>query len=521
MKVFGFEISRSTRASKIVGSQVLWNSGSNQNVTVDSAMQLTAVFGSVRILSTVLATLSLFLYRRLPDGGKEKAVDHPLYKLMRLEPHPFINSFNFIQMLQAHLALRGNAYSYIERNGKGVVLSLTPLNPNSMTIEVKNSVPIYNYYSQTGKVTYSADEILHIKAMVSNGFWGIDPISQLSNVLGGSQSLENQGTNFFENAAKPAGMLKYPGQLTEEALDRLRASWSKNYAGPQNSGKVVILEEGLDFQSIGVTNEQSQFLENRKFNKKDIAAAIFGVPPHMLGEESPSFSNLDETSQQFITYTMQPWMTCWERSLNATLLTTSEQDQYFFEFNADAFLRGDFLKRNNGLAIQRQNGVINADEWREIENRNPLPDGAGKIYLNPLNMATAGGNNPSGVKQPQDPGKPLAAPDGQNKDPSARTETIDLEHYRKFFRYEFERFVRRELKSNDITDFNNYLREHLPIVLSILPKECRTKIDHYGNDWDFVKLWSERTKLIPDKNVNLIVDAHIQNLFDNICMVNL
>lgn len=448
------------RASKVVGSSdpLIWgtnNSSSGKIVTSTTAMQISAVFGCVRILSSTLGMTPLIMYRRLPGGGKERATDHPLYRILHDVASREQSAFTWREMSQGHLALRGNAYSFIVRKNNLEVEELIPLNPNTTCPKKINGEIYYEYWNSDGKkFVLDSSEVLHIRALAMNGMTGIDPIMQLRDLFGSALAAREHGARFFANGARASGTLSHPGRLNEEGIKKLKTSFERNYSGVENAGKTIVLEEGMTYSELGMTMEQAQFLEVLGFDKRDIAATVFGVPPHMMGEETSAFtSNLQQYSQQFITYTMGHWYSRWCSELSRSLLTTDEQEEYFFEFLTDSFLRGDPLSRGQALALQRQNGIINADEWREIENMNPLPDGAGKIYLNPMNMAVAGGNNPAGVKEPTPVGKTLPSPEPQDKNAETK-ELIGkiLKTSQQIVAHELVRILRRQNKSVPKTD---------------------------------------------------------------------
>lgn len=494
MKIFNPEILKTIkRSQKIVFSpqtgQYEWAGrvGSSSGVFVDhlTAMQTTAVYGSVRILSSLLASFPLILYKRLAGGGKERATEHPLYKITHNNPNEFQDAFQFKETLQAHLALRGNAYCLIERNlSNGKVLGLFTLEPDRVfpkkvrIIETKKVRIIYEYYTDFNeKIILTSDEVLHLKGLTTSGIMGLDPIMAAKNMIGSTIATEEHASRFFSNGARLGGILKYPGKLTKEGIEKIKTSFAQKYEGVENAGKTAVLEEGMSYEPVGMTLQQAEFIEQRQFNKKDICSGIFGIPSHMLGGDVETISNVEEFSRQLIDYTLNPWLKRWELAFNNNLLTLKEQETYFFEFLTDAFLRSNASVRATKLAIERQNGIINADEWREIENKNPLPDGAGKLYLNPLNMAVAGGSNPAQVKEPQPPGKTLPAPEGVNNDPAARSRNEIayeiIEEVKPVLIKEFERIIRRELKNltelekkpQFIEDFYVNHKEHVKEVL--------------------------------------------------------
>ena len=372
----------------------LGGSTSGKAVTERSAMQMTAVYSCVRILAEAIAGLPLHLYTYKDDGGKEKAIGHPLYLLLHDEPNPEMSSFVFRETLMTHLLLWGNAYAQIIRNGKGEVVALYPLMPNRMTVDRDSSGQLFYSYQmansdaptmKAGTVILKPSDVLHIPGLGFDGLVGYSPIAMAKNAIGLAIATEEYGAKFFANGATPGGLLEYPGTVKDP--DRVRESWNKGFSGSQNAGKVAILEEGMKYTPISIAPEQAQFLETRKFQINEIAR-IFRVPPHMVGDlEKSSFSNIEQQSLEFVKYTLDPWVVRWEQSLSRALFTPEEKKQYFFKFNVEGLLRGDYQSRMNGYATARQNGWMSANDIRELENLDRIPaEEGGDLYLINGNM---------------------------------------------------------------------------------------------------------------------------------------
>lgn len=380
-------------------------SSAGKNVNERSAMQMTAVYACVRILSEAVAGLPLHLYRYKEDGGKEKAIDHSLYHLLHDEPNKEMSSFIFRETLMTHLLLWGNAYAQIIRNGKGEVIALYPLMPNKMKVDRGEDGEIYYIYSRStdeantkedSTVVLTPREVLHIPGLGFDGLVGYSPIAMAKNAIGLAIATEEYGAKFFANGAAPSGVLEHPGIIKDPA--RLRENWNSTFGGSANSGKVAVLEEGMKYTPISISPEQAQFLETRKFQINEIAR-IFRIPPHMVGDlEKSSFSNIEQQSLEFVKYTLDPWIIRWEQSLSRSLLTPDEKKTYFFKFNLEGLLRGDYASRMNGYATARQNGWMSANDIRELENLDKIPaELGGDLYLIngnmlPLNNAGAYAN---------------------------------------------------------------------------------------------------------------------------------
>ncbi len=405
MSIFsGLFRSRDKPTNSTVGSRYAFYMGgttSGKAVTERSAMQMTAVYACVRILSEAIAGLPLHFYRYKENGGKEKAIDHPLYLLLHDEPNPEMSSFVFRETLMTHLLLWGNAYAQIIRNGKGEIIAMYPLMPNKMTVSRDETGQLYYTYqksqdelpkNKTTTVILHSYDVLHIPGLGFDGLVGYSPIAMAKNAIGLAIATEEYGSKFFANGAAPSGVLEHPGTIKDP--QRVRDSWMSQFGGSANSNKIAVLEEGLKYTPISISPEQAQFLETRKFQINEIAR-IFRVPPHMVGDlEKSSFSNIEQQSLEFVKYTLDPWVVRWEQSIQRSLLTPEEKKKYFVKFNVEGLLRGDYQSRMNGYATARQNGWMSANDIRELENLDRIPtEDGGDLYLingNMLPMANAG-----------------------------------------------------------------------------------------------------------------------------------
>ena len=393
----GFFKSRDKPQDRTAGSNYAFFFGgttSGKAVTERSAMQMTAVYYCVRILSEAVAGLPLHLYKYTDNGGKAMALDHPLYRLLHDEPNPEMSSFVFRETLMTHLLLWGNAYAQIIRNGKNEIVALYPLMPNKMSVDRDEDGRLYyTYYRGTDEaiknkefaVTLQPSDVLHIPGLGFDGLVGYSPIAMAKNAIGMAIACEEYGAKFFANGAAPGGVLEHPGTIKDP--QRVRESWQSTFGGSGNANKIAVLEEGMKYTPIGISPEQAQFLETRKFQINEIAR-IFRVPPHMVGDlEKSSFSNIEQQSLEFVKYTLDPWVIRWEQSIQRSLLSKDEKAVYFVKFNLEGLLRGDYQSRMNGYAIGRQNGWMSANDIRELENLDRIPaEDGGDLYLINGNM---------------------------------------------------------------------------------------------------------------------------------------
>ena len=376
-------------------------STAGKNVSERSAMQMTAVYACVRILSEAVACLPVHLYKYNDAGGKEKASEHPLYHLLHDEPNPEMTSFIFRETLMTHLLLWGNAYAQVIRNGKGEVIALYPLMPNKMSVDRDEQGQLYYTYQRStdeaatmegSTVVLRPSDVLHIPGLGFDGLVGYSPIAMAKNAIGLAIATEEYGAKLFANGAAPSGVLEHPGTIKDPA--RVREAWMSQFGGSANSGKVAVLEEGMKYTPISISPEQAQFLETRKFQINEIAR-IFRVPPHMVGDlEKSSFSNIEQQSLEFVKYTLDPWLIRWEQTLYRTLFSEKEKEKYFFKFSVEGLLRGDYATRMSGYATARQNGWMSTNDIRELENLDRIPaEEGGDLYLingNMTKLADAG-----------------------------------------------------------------------------------------------------------------------------------
>lgn len=391
--LFGFGQARDKPVDKAADagySFLFGRTTSGKPVNERTAMQTTAVYACVRILAEAVASLPLHVYEYQDDGGKKLVHDHPLYYLLHDEPNPEMTSFVFRETLMSHLLIWGNAYAQIIRDGAGRVLGLYPLLPDKMEVQRDDKGNIYYVYSRNsdenpifkeyGNIKLKAEDVLHIPGLGFDGLIGYSPIAMAKNAVGMTLACEEYGASFFANGANPGGVLEHPGVLKDPS--KVRESWNSVYRGVSNAHKIAVLEEGMKYQQIGIPPEEAQFLETRKFQINEIAR-LYRIPPHMVGDlDKSSFSNIEQQSLEFVKYTLDPWVIRWEQSLQRSLLLPSEKGKYFIKLNVDGLLRGDYQSRMNGYAVGRQNGWFSANDIREMENMNPIPDEeGGNLYL--------------------------------------------------------------------------------------------------------------------------------------------
>ena len=357
------------------------------------AFSVAAVYACVRVIAETTASLPIILYRRRPDGGKDRAEGDPLYDLLRYKPNPFQTSMEFREQLLTHALLRGNAYAKVIRDFNGYVVELLPLDPDAMTVNRGLYGPIYTYRPEQGKpevfeqkLPSSYPQILHLKCLSTDGLVGRSVLRDSAETFSSARAAQRYGHRVLENDATPSVVIKHPETLDEEAATRLRESWNRAFSGSGRAGGTAVLEEGMTVEKMSMTSQDVQYLETRRFLRSEIAS-IFRVPPHLIGDlDKATFSNIEQQSIEFVTHCIRPWAVRLEQAIHWAILSDSPQQKrsYFVELMLDGLMRGDLKSRYDAYNTGRNAGFLSVNDIRAFENMNPI-DG-GDRYLEPLNM---------------------------------------------------------------------------------------------------------------------------------------
>ena len=419
--------------------------GCDTDMSAEKALRICTVNACVRVIANAFSTLPINTYRKLPNGGRELAEELPLYWLLKYQPNEDQDACQFKEQIILGLLLYGNGYVQISRNKSGIINELYALDPK-ITKKQKdlNGKTYYTTTTNNIPLTLPKSDVMHVTSL-----GGRNPISLVSDTLRDMEEMQKRNVNFWENGANPSGVLKYAGKVTQQMLKNIRESWNQTYTGAPNAGKTLILEQGMDFQPITVTQQQAQYIESLKLDGNQICG-MFSVPPHKVGFlDNATYSNIEEQNISFVTDCLQPIIIRVETAMMSSFLSESEVKKYKFEFNLDSQLRGRALERSQKLQIERQNGVLSIDEWRALENRNPLPDNLGDIYQVPMNMDTLG----DGIEpDPNNPKNPPSVFGLQGVNPSEPTDNTAPEAKSVFLpiiERAIEQTLRRENKMKD------------------------------------------------------------------------
>lgn len=387
-----------------IGGSMETQSGVSINET--SAMRVAAAWRCVNIISGTVGTLPLDLIRRVSEKERQPAKGHPLRRVLTVKPNQWQTPSEFRRLMQAHLLLRGNAYALKVKVGRDVV-ALVPIHPDKVLAEQLDDMTMeYRVTLKGGRqMVYTGKEIFHLRGMSLDGAKGMSVLSHMRESLGLALTAETAGAKLMKNGQFVGGTLSHPNLLSPDAHGRLKESVADRHGGSDNAGKLLILEEGMKFESMSMSATDMQFLEQRDFQRYDIAM-FFGVPPHMLGatEKQTSWgSGIEQQGIGFVTYTLNDWLKTWEEAIKRDLIDEREWETLDARFFTQGLMRGDVKARTAFYVAMLQWGVFNPNKVLQLEDENPRE--GGDIYYDPPN--TAGGQKPVEGEgdEPEEPAK--------------------------------------------------------------------------------------------------------------------
>jgi HK97 family phage portal protein len=382
-------------------------------VTPFTALQSAAVYACIRAISQDIAMLAPFVRRRLVGGGYQRMPQHPLNKLFR-RPNRWQTWFEFIGYAVSSICLRGNSFVVIERDKDANPIELVPIAPDRCTIMLTEDGELW-YRVNSRRIGMGIlippDDMIHIKNISMDGYVGVSPIAIAQDVIGLALATQQHGGVLFRQGGQIGGVISHPGKLSKEASDRIANSWRETHSGVQNAHKAAILEEGMQFNKIAITNEEAQFLETRRFQVVDICR-LYSVPPHRLGElDKATLNNIEQQNQQYVDSALKPTTRLIEQLFDHHLLFDDERSILECKFDFDDMTRGDLLTRYQAYQVGTLNGWLNRNEVRARENMNPIDDGHGDEYRVPLNTAVPGtALDPATTAPSETAPKPAATP---------------------------------------------------------------------------------------------------------------
>lgn len=342
-------------------------------VNFDSAMQISAVFGAVRIISETIGSLPFNLYEVGP-GGRKAADTHPLHRVLTRRPNRYQTRVEFWESMALNLAISGNAYAIIQRSGTRII-GLLPLSSSQVETTLLADGGVAHAYTDGMNVkVYGELSMWHIK-LFGNGVIGLSPMAYARNSIGIAIAADNRVTKMFSNGAKPSGVLTIDKTLSPEQRAQVRKSFSELEEG--NEDRLFVLEAGMQYQQVSMLPKDVELLESRRFQIEDIGR-FFGVPSILLNQtfgQSSLGSNVYEILSAFYKLNLRPYLEKIEESILRWLMTEDEAQRFEAEFDFDSLLRADTLGRYQANREAINTGQLTPNEARISEGRPALPGG--------------------------------------------------------------------------------------------------------------------------------------------------
>lgn len=410
----GLFFNKEAAAKQTLGSGVGWSPGfiggrrsaSGERVNERTALALPMMQTCVTLLAESMAQLPLEMFRRVGEDSRKAARDHPLYDVLKYRPNPWQTPFDRMELAQGHAGLRGNAFTYIDRDGRGRIQNLYPLSSDNVSVLIgADRRPFYKVGSQAA---LSQEHIHHVRWFSVDGYTGLSPVMLHADSIGHTQALSEYASKSFRHGTALSGVLERPKEApaieSQAGVDRITEDWMSKFGGAANAGKVALLQEGMTFKPLVPNNVDADLVA--ALNLTDLSMArIYKVPLPMTGSmEGATYNNVENLQIQYVIYCLMPWVRRHEQAMMRDLLSGAERREYYIEFNVAGLLRGNTAARYAAYAVGRQWGWLSINDIRRLENLPPVP--GGDVYLHPLNMVDAtkpipaqGGADPKAVEE--------------------------------------------------------------------------------------------------------------------------
>ena len=389
---FRFNTEKRDNGQNFLRAHSVSNLGQSSGVAVtrDSSLTFSAVYACVRIISESIASLPINVYLEEADGDRILQKNHPVQKLLARKPNNYMTSYTFKDVILTNLLLEGNAYFLIVRDGSARPIELICLDPSKVEV-YRHEGQLY-YKIEEEDATILQDDMLHFVGLSFDGLKGRSVLNSQRATIGTSIAANVTAGNVLGNTTQVGGIIKHPGKLSAEAIERLRTSWNNTYQGPFAAGKTAILEEGMTFEPSKINAQDRQLLESRRFQVEEIAR-IFKVPLSLIGhlEKAANYSSIEALSIDFVRFTLTPYIVSIEEEMNRKLFRENEQDEHYVKIQVEGLLRGDSNARANFYKQMIDMGVLSINEVRKLENLNRIENGDTHYF--PMNYAPIGQSN--------------------------------------------------------------------------------------------------------------------------------
>lgn len=496
---------------------------SGVHVNEETALNYAACWLATRVIAEGVAGLPCITYERLPNNrGRLRATDHPLYELLHRKPNPDMTAVTFWEMLASWLVNSGAARAEITRYSSGEISALWPIPPDHIeAMRTPDNRLVYEVRGDSGeKRILDAASVFNVPGSLScDGITGRGVIGQARESIGMGIATEQYGAGFFGNGARPGGILSHPGNPSEDAENRMRASWEAMHRGPKNAQRTALLREGTTYTPIGIPPEDAQFLETRQFNVTEIAR-WYRVTPHKLMDLSrATFSNIEQQAQDFYSDSIVPW--CKKIESACALHLLDDPERYYVEFLVDGALRGDAKSRTESAAQQFLNGALTLNQWCAMENRNAIEGPGGDTHFVPLNMVPL--ERALEPPEPKTEAAPASKQDAKEKENSKSDKSEDDLRYQvaaeatwAAVKAQVDRLHVKETKAirraaNQPSTFldavEEFYEKHVPLMASAITSALAAHMAVVGDDRDAAECAMRMARQYRDRVLNELLTA--------------
>jgi HK97 family phage portal protein len=407
-----------------------FSSASGMRVDAESAKRIATVLACVNIIGRNIGMMPIKVYTEAPDGSKRLVDHHPLYDVLYSRPNAQQTAFEFKQMLQGHLELRGNAYAEIKPGPRGAVDQLLPLHPDRIHVEriLPSGKLRYRYNDPLTNLTRNLlqEEVFHLRNFSDDGAVGQSTVAMACDFFGVALAQQDYIARFLKNDARPPIVFEGANFKTKIQEEEFLDGWQRRHTA-ENRGKAGLLPPGLTAKVLGITPNDQQLLDSRKFSRIEICS-IFPVPPHMIGEteKTATYASVEQFNIMYAVHCILSRCVLWEQAIQRDLITNP---RFFSKFSLAALLRGDTAARFAAYHTAIGDGWMCQDEARAFEDMNPIPGGAGRWFWRPVNwtrldQAAVPASLPASTADDDtdDPGAGEPGTDTGTHDPSAEAD---------------------------------------------------------------------------------------------------
>ena len=450
-------------------------SASGMRVDADSAKRIAAVLSCVGLIGRNVGMMPFRIYTDTASG-KNTVPGHSVYQLLGIRPNDRQTPYEFFQMMQGHVELRGNAFAEIIPGTRSAVEQLIPMHPDRVTIEQLSTGRLRYVYDDPltkEKRPLLQEEVFHLRNWSDDGVAGQSTAAMACDVFGTALAEQDYAGRFFKNDARPGGLIEGTNFRDKQAEQEFRESWQRSQTAA-NRHKTAMLPAGLTYKEIGVKPSDAQLLDARKFSRIEICS-IFGVPPHLIGEteKTATYASVEQFNIMFAVQCLLPRIVMWEQAIQRDLIL---QPRFYPKFSLAALLRGDTASRYAAYHTAIGDGWLSQDDVRALEDLNPIPDGVGKTYWRPANWAplaqlSAGGTgSPSaGDDTPEPDETTITDGNGTGNDAHAgRLKLLAASAAERCVRKEAAALQKLKEREADAREVEKFYAEHVGFLVEVL-----------------------------------------------------